>query len=88
MGYSSKCSCPINFTGLLCEQSIKINENAKFNNNIPSKLFKGLCLTNPCQNKGFCIVNNNSTQTCVCPIEYSGKNCEILTCLAMYVFVF
>ncbi|KAI3385914.1 hypothetical protein SNEBB_005783 [Seison nebaliae] len=56
------CSCPPNFHGLNCEQR-------------GSGRVGDLCDTEPCENGGRCLSQNN-IRTCICPPTFTGRSCE------------
>lgn len=52
---------------------------------------KDPCANSPCQNGGYCNPTSKSDSSayfCICPLEYSGENCEIgkLNNLKKYFF--
>ncbi|UJR19602.1 hypothetical protein I4U23_022736 [Adineta vaga] len=64
-------STPIYFIAPSCENSTNIG----FYCNISGTICN---IQNPCLNNGTCKnLNNNQDYTCSCPLDFSGKNCQI-----------
>ncbi|XP_044754021.1 protocadherin-like wing polarity protein stan isoform X2 [Coccinella septempunctata] len=63
------CQCPEGFTDLSVSGS---KEHYLCDTEV------NLCYSSPCQNNGTCKIREGG-YTCVCPTNYSGKNCEIHT---------
>jgi len=82
---SYECSCPVNWNGSNCEDSVPCMSNPCDNGdtctengtsytciqrNVPDP-----CASNPCENGGTCKLNDTS-YTCACPAAWTGTNCE------------
>eukprot|EP00057_Strongylocentrotus_purpuratus_P021968 XP_011676442.1 PREDICTED: fibropellin-3 [Strongylocentrotus purpuratus] len=67
------CVCPTGFSGMNCELSALTEVTA-------APTATGPCISSPCQNGGMCFMSSDDTDyTCLCPVEFSGMNCELST---------
>jgi hypothetical protein len=78
---SVKVDTPVNFVNTVSNESKFLNDFFVF-------VDLELCATNPCQNSGYCIVDDDSSQSCICSTGYVGSNCETVNCLAKYILIF
>ncbi|XP_075155739.1 terribly reduced optic lobes isoform X4 [Haematobia irritans] len=58
-----------------CGEINEIDQNETFDNEHANNIEKNACSTDPCENGGTCIVENEEAM-CLCSIGFAGKHCE------------